>query len=406
MFAISAVAYLDRVNISIAGSSIERDFHLTHVQLGWVFSAFVLGYALFQAPGGRLADRYGPRKVVAAGTIWWALFTSLTAFVPSGVAGMLVVLLAVRFSLGLGEAVVYPACNRLVASWIPSQERGLANGWIFAGIGAGGGIAPPLSTWLLVHYGWRWAFRASTLLGLATAAIWYAIARDRPEEHPWVEPEEVEHIRRGLPERASAAAAPWRIILGSHQVLTIAGSYFAYGYAAYIYYTWFFIYLSSVRGMNLKASSYYGMLPFIAMALGSTVGGWISDGLTKRYGKRSGRCKFASATMALSGCFIALAMLAKDAQLASVILAGGAGALFLSQSAFWAVSADLAGKSAGSVSGIMNMGGQFGGATTALLTPLIAVHFGWPASFLTTTALCLAGAAAWLLVDPSAGLKT
>ena len=110
--------------------------------------------------------------------------------------------------------------------------------------------------------------------------------------------------------------------------------------------------------------------------------------------------------MALSGCFIALGMLAKDAQLASVILAGGAGALFLAQSSFWAVSADLAGKSAGSVSGVMNMGGQLGGAITALLTPLIAVHFGWPASFLTTTALCLAGAAVLLLVDPTAGLKT
>jgi ACS family glucarate transporter-like MFS transporter len=406
MFAISAVAYLDRVNVSIAGSSIERDFHLTHVQLGWVFGAFLLGYGLFQAPGGRLADRFGPRKVVALGTIWWAVFTSLTSLVPSGLGGMLAVLLLVRFSLGLGEAVIYPACNRLVAFWIPSEERGLANGWIFAGIGAGGGIAPPLSTWLLLHYGWRWAFRASTLLGLSTAAIWYGITRDRPEEHPWVEPAEAEHIRKGLPERTPSAAVPWRIILGSRQVLTITGSYFAYGYAAYIYYTWFFIYLSSVRGMNLRTSSYYGMLPFIAMALGSTAGGWISDGLTRRYGKRLGRCAFASATMALSGGFIALAMLAKDAQLTGVILAGGAGALFLSQSTFWAVSADVAGKSSGSVSGIMNMGGQFGGATTAFLTPLIAVHFGWPASFLAATALCLAGAAAWLLVDPSAGVKT
>src|ERR1039458_4860070 len=94
MFAISAVAYLDRVNISIAGGSIERDFHLTHVQLGSVFSAFALGYALFQAPGGRLADRFGPRWIIAIGTVWWAVFTSLTAFVPSGIAGMLAVLLA------------------------------------------------------------------------------------------------------------------------------------------------------------------------------------------------------------------------------------------------------------------------------------------------------------------------
>jgi ACS family glucarate transporter-like MFS transporter len=405
MFAISAVAFLDRVNISIAGGAIERDFHLTHVQLGWVFSAFVLGYALFQAPGGRLADRFGPRKIVALGTLWWALFTSLTAFVPVGVAGMLAVLFGIRFLLGLGEAVVYPACNRAVAFWIPSAERGLANGWIFAGVGAGSAIAPPLATFVLIHWGWRWSFRVSGLIGLATAAIWYWIARDRPQDHPWVEPAEAEHIRAGIPQKIAAAALPWRSIFGSREVLAISGSYFAFGYAAWIYFAWFFIYLSTVRGMNLKASSYYAMLPFIAMAAGSTAGGWISDKLTTHRGKRVGRAVWAAVAMALSGVFIALAMLAKNAQLASLILAGGAGALYLAQSSFWSVSADVGGSSAGSVSGVMNMGCQLGGAATASLTPLIAAHFGWPASFLTATTLCLAGAAAWLLVDPSASLK-
>ena len=186
----------------------------------------------------------------------------------------------------------------------------------------------------------------------------------------------------------------------------MAGSYFAYGYAAYIYFTWFFIYLSKVRGMDLKASAYYGMLPFVAMAVASPLGGWISDGLTRRRGKRVGRCLFAAVAMAFSGCFISMAMLADNPRLASLILAGGAGALYLSQSSFWSVTADLAGSSAGSVSGVMNMGGQFGAVVTSSLTPLIATHFGWPASFLTATLLCLAGGAAWLLVDPARSLKT
>src|SRR5271167_3718189 len=95
MFVISAIAFLDRVNISIAGSSIEQEFHLDHIKLGWVFSAFVLGYALFQAPGGRLADRFGPRKILTLGTVWWAAFTAMTAFIPTGIAGMLVALVAV-----------------------------------------------------------------------------------------------------------------------------------------------------------------------------------------------------------------------------------------------------------------------------------------------------------------------
>src|SRR6185437_13359145 len=104
MFAISAIAYLDRVNISIAGHAIQEEFRLDNIRLGWVFSAFVAGYALFQAPGGRLADRFGPRNVLALGTVWWAVFTALTALAPTGAAHSLLILVAVRFSLGLGEA--------------------------------------------------------------------------------------------------------------------------------------------------------------------------------------------------------------------------------------------------------------------------------------------------------------
>jgi ACS family glucarate transporter-like MFS transporter len=122
MFAISAIAYLDRVNISIAGSAIQKEFGLDDIQLGWVFSSFVLGYALFQAPGGRLADRFGPRKILAIATVWWAVFTALFAIVPAGIPDLLVVLLASRFLLGVGEAMVFPASNRLVAGWIPSQD--------------------------------------------------------------------------------------------------------------------------------------------------------------------------------------------------------------------------------------------------------------------------------------------
>jgi ACS family glucarate transporter-like MFS transporter len=353
MFAISAIAYLDRVNISIAGHAIQQEFGLDNIRLGWVFSAFVAGYALFQAPGGRLADRFGPRNILALGTVWWAVFTALTALAPSRAANALLVLLAVRFVLGLGEAVVYPASNRLVAAWIPSQERGLANGLIFAGVGAGAGITPPLITYILVNYGWRWSFWISAVIGLAAGIVWFLLARDRPSEHPWVSPEESSFIRAGLPQESSGPCAgralPWLTILRSKDVVAVSLSYFCYGYVAYIFITWFFIYLNTVRQLNLKSSSFYGMLPFIAMAACSPLGGWISDRLTKRHGKRFGRCIVASASISLAGCFLALGPLAADARLATVVLAGGAGALYFSTSSFWSVTADLGGGSAGSV---------------------------------------------------------
>jgi len=404
MFVMSAIAYLDRVNISIAGKSIAHDFHLDDVQLGWVFSSFVLGYALFQAPGGRLADRFGPRWIVTLGVLWWGVFTSLSAAVPI-MAAALWVLVGVRFALGMGEAVVYPASNRLVAKWIPSSERGVANGLIFAGVGVGAGITPPLIRYVLENYGWRWSFWVSATIGTVAGIVWYLIARDVPEEHPWVDDEERAYIEAGLPQAPeqhdSHRTLPWSAILGSKDLLAITASYFAYGYAAYIFFSWFFIYLNDVRKLDLKSSSYYSMLPFIAMAVCSPLGGWISDRLTIRHGKRIGRCGIAVAGIAGAAIFIALGTQVASAQLASIVLAGGAGALYLSQSSFWSVTADLAGSSAGSVSGVMNMGGQIGGAVTASLTPLIAKHYGWAASFLAAAGLCAVGSLAWLLVDPS-----
>jgi ACS family glucarate transporter-like MFS transporter len=403
MFAISAIAYLDRVNISIAARHIQQEFQIDNVRLGFVFSAFVLGYALFQAPGGRLADRFGPRRVLALGTLWWGIFTALSAAVPSGFAGALTTLIAVRFALGLGEAVVYPASNRLVATWIPSGERGLANGLIFMGVGAGAGISPPLITFIVMNYGWRWSFFASALIGLAAGVVWYLLARDRPADHPWMSREELARIDQGLPETAKGDGKPlsWRAILGSRDVVAVSVSYFCYGYVAYIFFTWFFLYLNAVRGLDLKSSSYYGMLPFLAMAITSPTGGWLSDRLTKRYGKRIGRGAIAGVSIALSGVFLALGTQAQDARLASIVLAGGAGALYMSQSSFWSVSADLGGRSAGSVSGVMNMVNQIGGAVTASLTPLLAREFGWSVPFLVAAGLCVVGALAWLWVDPA-----
>jgi ACS family glucarate transporter-like MFS transporter len=404
LFVLSAIGYLNRVNISVSGEYISQEFHLTPVQLGWVFSIFTLGYALFQAPTGRLADRFGPRRVLALATVWWAVFLGLTAMAPSGVSFALILLLALRFGLGMGVAAIYPSSNRVVASWIPSAERGVANGWIFAGVGAGSGIAPPLITYLLLHGGWRWSFWVCAAIGLVAGLVWYLVARDRPEQHAWMTPREAEHIRSGLPHVPTGPNAPkavaWGTILRSKEVLLVSLSYFAFSYSANIFFTWFFPYLKTVRHLDLKSSAFFGMLPFLAMATCSPLGGWVSDILTKRYGRRTGRCGIPVVCIGLSAVFIALGTLVPDARLASIVLAAGAGALYLSQSSFWSVTADIAGPSAGTVSGVMNMLGQFGGVVAPSLTPLLAAHFGWATAFLVAAGLGVMGSLVWLFVNP------
>ncbi len=406
LFVLSAVAFLDRVNISIAGSSIASEYNLTNVELGWVFSAFLAGYALFQTLGGRLADRFGPRRVLAAGVVWWGVFTALTAAVPHGIQGALFLFVSIRFLFGAGEAVVYPASNQFVSRWIPTQERGIANGWIFAGVGAGAGLSPPLITFVMLHYGWRSSFWVCAVIGLVVGLVWFIAARDNPEEHSGVSSSELAVIRSGLPPAADGHVRaprliPWKTVFKSREVLAITLSYFSFGYVAWIFFSWFYTYLAQVRGLNLKASAFYAMLPFLAMAVCCALGGALSDRLTRAYGPRIGRCYLASVVITLAAVFLVFGSEVESARLASVVLAGGAGALYLAQSSFWSVTADLAGTSSGSVSGFMNMGAQAGGWFTAWLTPLIASHFGWTASFLVAAGLCVAGAIAWLFVDPS-----
>ncbi|HXM97666.1 MAG TPA: MFS transporter [Candidatus Dormibacteraeota bacterium] len=408
LFILSAVAFLDRTNISIAGSSIAKEFHLTSVQLGWVFSAFLVGYALFQTPGGWLADRFGPRLVLAAGVVWWGVFTALTATVSSTAASAIFVFIAVRFMLGAGEAIIYPASNQFVSKWIPTQERGIANGLIFAGVGVGAGITPILVTSIILRYGWRASFWMSAGLGLVAGAVWFLIARDTPEAHPAVSAEELAYIRAGrtVPVSASSVSSkkmpsPWSSILGSKEVQAVTFSYFCFGYVAWIFFSWFYIYLSTVRHLDLKTSAFYSTLPPVAMAICSPLGGVCCDALTRAYGKRMGRTAIPVFALALTAMLLISGSRAQSARFASVVLAGGAGALYLSQSSFWSVTADISAGFSGTVSGFMNMGAQFGGAVTASLTPWIASRYGWTSSFYTAAVLALLGALAWLFVNPN-----
>jgi ACS family glucarate transporter-like MFS transporter len=255
----------------------------------------------------------------------------------------------------------------------------------------------------MVHYGWRSSFWVCAGIGLLAGAVWFFAARDTPAEHKGVSESELATIQGDLTlssAKSELSVVSWRQILRSREVWAMTVSYFCYGYVAWIFFSWFYRYLAKVRGLDLKASALYSMLPFLAMLICCLVGGTVNDRLTKWRGPRLGRCGLAAVAMAIASVFIACGAQVQGARLASVVLAGGAGALYLSQSSFWSITADIAGRSAGSVSGFMNMGGQIGGAVTGSLTPWIAARYGWNASFRVASALCLLGAVSWLAVDP------
>ena len=403
LFVLSGVAFLDRTNISIAGLQISHQYGLTNQTLGWIFSAFLIGYAGLQIPAGWLASRSGPRKVLTIGVLLWGVTTAITALLPSHIQHAVLFLIGLRLVLGASESVVYPAANQFVARWVPLKERGVINGLIFAGVGAGSGLTPPLLNWLIVNYTWRAAFWFSAILGFVAAGVWWMIARDAPAEHPAISGSELMEIQDGLSTQAAAFEKPvisWSAILHRRDLFALIAGYFSFGYIAWIFFSWFFLYMAQVRGFDLKSSADFAMLPFLSMTVCCLVGGVMSDSITRHWGLRPGRCWLASVALVATAVFLILGSQVHSPRLAGVILAGGAGALYISQSSFWSVSVDIAGNNSGVFSSIINMGAQIGGAVTASLTPWIAQRYGWTTSFAIAAALAVFSAICWLTVHP------
>jgi MFS transporter, ACS family, glucarate transporter len=399
---LSALAYVDRTNLSIANGSISHEFGLDKVTFGHILSAFLIGYAGFQIPAGLFARRLGPRRSLALLGAWWGVFIFLIACIPYQAANALVILLALRFILGTGEAVMYPAATQFVERWFPASERGRANGIVFAGVGLGSSLTSVFMPRLIANHGWRSAFIFSALAGAVAGLIWFLAARDSPEQHSAVSAAERDLILR---ERRKASdvkkpPVPWARIFSSRTVWAMLVSYFGYLYIVWIFFGWMYTYMAEAHGVNLKASGLYTMLPFIAMTIGCLTGGTVCDWIVARFGLRWGRCGLPAIAFVLTAIFLMAGASVQSPLMAAILLAGGGGSLYLSQSSYWAVCADIAGENTSVLAGVINMGGQIGGAVTTTLTPLIASHFGWGASFATAAGFAVLGAAMWLTVDP------
>ncbi|HKY18801.1 MAG TPA: MFS transporter, partial [Rhizomicrobium sp.] len=360
------------------------------------------GYAAFQIPAGWVVGKLGPRKTLAYGLIWWGVFSAVVPLIPPAMGGALWVLIAVRFILGLGEAVAYPSSNQFIAAWFPSHERGKANGWVFGGVGFGAAISQPLVTAIMVGMGWHAVFYFSALLGFVVCAVWYFFARDTPTQHASVTPQELAHIKAGLPAKMDGPMppVPWLRIFTSTDVWGVAIAYAAYGYVAFIFLNWFFIYLVEARGIDLKKSALLAMLPFISMTVCCLIGGVVSDWLVKHKGQYVGRSLYGAFTLLLTGGFLVVGAQVQNSTLAVLVLAGGAGALYLGQATYWAVSADYGGPHTGVISGMVNMAGQIAGAVTASATPWFATKFGWTTAFYIAAGVAFVCAFAWVFVNP------
>jgi len=403
LFLISVVTYIDRVNISVAGKEMMNEFGFSSVQMGTALSAFVLGYALFQIPGGWVGDRWGSRLVLTLALLWWSLLTVLTARAAdvstqlgSSVLGSLI---AARFLVGAGEAAALPNFNRTVANWLARSERGLGMGVSIGGIGVGSAITPPLVAWLMTRYGWRASFYVTGGLGIAVAALWYSFSRDDPRQHPRVGPEELSWITQPATEQsADPQSEPLSFagLLRLRSVWFLTFSYTTVGYIAYVYLSWFFLYLVNIRHFSVLQGSFLAAGPFIAIAVCCPLGGWLTDAISKKYGPALGRKGVGIGGMCLTSALIYAGGAAEDPYRAVVVLSLGAGILYATVGAYWASTIDLSHKHSGALSGLMNTGANLGGTLSPTLTPLIGEKWGWPIALSVAAASALCGALLWL----------
>jgi ACS family glucarate transporter-like MFS transporter len=403
---VTVLTYLDRLNLGIAGKYIQDELAFSTQTMGWVLSAFLLGYSLFQVPGGWAGDRYGPKNVLTVAILLWSIFTALTALAPGlfisrwiGVVGSLML---VRFLVGVGEAAAAPSSNKLVSNWIGSDHHGIGSSAFVMGIGIGGAFTPPLIAWVMQRWGWRSSFYLSGLVGLLIAVIWQWYVTNSPEGNRRVNAAELALLSRARRDKkqgsATFTATPWKQLLSNRSVWGVLLGYLCQGFPIYFFHTWFFIYLVRVRHLTIAQGGLWGSTPYIAIALLAPAGGWFSDFAAKKLGKRLGRRLAVCLGMVASAVLMWRGAGASNSREAIVLLALGAGLNMFAATTFWATCIDVTDEFTGSLSGLMNTFGNFGGWLSPIVSAYVATRFGWNRALDCAAVVTMASALFFMLV--------
>ena len=399
--ALAVIQYVDRVCISQAAPRISEDLHLDEAEMGWVFAAFTLAYALFEIPTGYLGDRIGPRKVLLRIVIWWSFFTAATGWMWNGLS-----LVATRFLFGAGEAGAFPNLTKALHRWLPAGERTRGQGIMWMSARLGGAFTPLLVYACLKYVTWRVAFSLFGLLGVVWAVLFFWWYRDDPRSHKSVNAAEAAL----LPVETGPTghfSVPWRQLLGSRRVWCLCGQYFACSYSFYFFITWFPTYLSKARGFDMKQSALLAGTPLFVGAFGSLLAGWISPILSRRLRDAEKVRRGVGALGAVGGAgALLVATQMTNPYLAVMAITVVAFCNDIQLPGAWTACMDVGGKSVATLSGTMNMMGNLGG----FLSPIICGYAlkltgNWNLAFYVTAAGYVLGGVCWLSMDPVTPLE-
>jgi len=354
------VTFLDRINISVAGSSIMHDLQLSPSEWGWVQSAFILSYGLMQIPMGALGDRFGHRKILSLIVLWWSLFTAFT-----GLAGGLASLLVIRFMFGIGEAGSSPCSTGVISRWFEKHEVGKAQGYVWAASRMGGALTPFVVIPVMVTVGWRSAFYLLGALGIVWAIVWWLFYRDSGFTSV-TSPASATSLTSSA-SSSGAGGLRWSAVLCNSQFWLLCGMYFFYAFGSWFFFSWFPTFMELGRGFDKTELTYAVAVPFIMSMMGNIAGGHLTDKLTHRYGIKIGRKALGSSSLAISAVCMFLAAFIPGKMAVFVFLSLCFGIFDLMLPSAWALCIDLGKQQAGTLSGAMNTAGNIGGFCCGIL---------------------------------------
>lgn len=397
IFLLSLTAFVQRLTLPVAAERMMPALGLSQVQIGWLFSAFIIGYTAFQFPGGLVGMRFGARRVLLVSCILGIAMTLALAAAPVITSGaiMLAIMLVSRFLLGMAQAPLYPVSSGVLASWFPATEWAWALSLLVTGIGLGAGITPPIVAWLMQESGWQAAVCLSTVPAAIALILWWRIGKDHPTD-------KIPDV--GAPQQAQRQSAQlWRdalVLMTDRNVLALTVSYVLLNTVVYFINYWSFLYLVQERHFTVLESGMLASAPFLVGAVAAGIGGRICDRCCVRWGARRGVRFVPKIALPSVAVTLYLAVHAANPYWAVVALTACYSGVEMTEGSYWCAAMRVGRERTMAATGVLNTGGNLGGI---LITPVVAYLSSrqqWATCFMIAAVCACAAAALWLMVDP------
>jgi MFS family permease len=394
---LAIITYFDRVALSKASPRISLDLHLTKEQMGYVFAAFAAAYSLFEIPSGYMGDRLGPRRVMMRIVLWWSAFTALM-----GGAFNFISLFLTQLFFGAGEAGCFPNITKAFSAWLPREARVRAQGVIWLAARWGGAFTPLIVFQLLKFVSWRAVFCIFGCVGIVWAVLFYRWYCDNPADNPNLNQAERDLLRGNQGLGGGHGDVPWKLFATSPDVVMLCLQYFFMSFSWYFYITWLPTFLEDLKLAPAVAAG-LNILPLFLGGLGALISGFMAAPLTRFFGSvRTARRVLCSTTFLCAGGLLVISTAIHEPWIKMVAIGLASFCNDVVMPPAWGSCMDVGGRFSGTLSGAMNMTGNFGGVVFPVVTAFVLTHFGnnWNLVFYTSAISYVFAALLWMWIDP------